>query len=132
LFVASNSSIQRVRVSVSSSTSPYQNEINQKSDSESQNYSSMIENFVEENIKKKDEDIQKFDRRPLLDLINGLNQTEDIDRNKKDISLSSSKILPPKQISPFKPIILHKKYQVCFIHIIFISIYFLKGTNWSF
>ncbi len=102
-FVVSNSSIQRVRVSVSSS--PHQNEFIQKSKSKSPNYSSVIENFVKENHNKQE---KSFDRRPLLDLINEMNQSESLNRNKKII-------LPPKQISPFKPIILHKKYQVSFI-----------------
>jgi hypothetical protein len=102
-FVVSNSSIQRVRVSVSSSS--HQNEFIQKSKSKSPNYSSVIENFVKENHNKQE---KSFDRRPLLDLINEMNQSESLNRNKKII-------LPPKQISPFKPIILHKKYQVSFI-----------------
>ncbi len=107
-FVVSNSSIQRVRVSVSSSS--HQNEFIQKSKSKSPNYSSVIENFLKENHNKQEEEEEKksFDRRPLLDLINEINQSESFNRNKRII-------LPPKQISPFKPIILHKKYQVSFI-----------------
>lgn len=110
-YLVSNSSIQRVRVSVSSSL--HENEI---SKDESPNYSSLIENFVEKNVKEKEEEKTKesFDHRPLLNLINELNQSEHIQPNKNIPSLSSSKILPAKQISPFKPIILHKKYQVEF------------------
>lgn len=66
------------------------------------------------------EDKQNFDRRPLLDLLNQLNQhkelnqSDNIDKSRKTLSPSPSKILPPKQISPFRPVILHKKSQVRF------------------
>ncbi len=104
-FVVSNSSIQSVRVSVRSSS--YQNEMMKKTEEPTGTCSSFVQ-----------EDEQNFDRRPLLDLLNQLNQhkelnqSDNIDKSRKTLSPSPSKILPPKQISPFRPVILHKKSQV--------------------
>jgi len=106
-FVVSNSSIQSVRVSVRSSS--YQNEMMKKTEEPTATSSSFVQ-----------EDKQNFDRRPLLDLLNQLNQhkelnqSDNIDKSRKTLSPSPSKILPPKQISPFRPVILHKKSQVRF------------------
>jgi hypothetical protein len=108
-LVVSNSSIQRVRISVSSS--PYHHEMIHKSELQSPTYSSMISNFIQENL---NEETKLFDRRPLLDLLNEHNQLPELEnneKNRKTFSPSPSRILPPKQFSLFRPVI-HKKYQV--------------------
>lgn len=91
--------------------------------SNEESYSSMISNFVTENLVKTskfDED-ETFDRRPLLDLISELNRRhtlnqspQEIDQSieRRTVSPTPSDILPPKSLSPFRPVIVHKKYQV--------------------
>ncbi len=116
-LVVSNSSIQRVRISVSSS--PYHHEMIQKFELQSPTYSSMISNFIQENLNEEthvdqQEEKKLFDRRPLLDLLNECNQLPELEnneKNRKTFSPSPSRILPPKQFSLFRPVI-HKKYQV--------------------
>ena len=92
-----------------------------------------MSNFLTENLavtNPLDED-ETFDRRPLLDLINELNRRHTLNQSatplpldddgggvdKEDLSNErrippSIPTLPPKSFSPFRPIILHKKYQV--------------------
>jgi len=87
----------------------------------------MISNFVTENLVKTskfDED-ETFDRRPLLDLISELNRRHTLNQSPiihpherdpsnetRTVSPTSSDILPPKPLSPFRPVIVHKKHQV--------------------
>ena len=120
--IVSNSSIQSVRVSVSSS--PYQNEMIKTSDGPTATCSSST--IVEEN--QVDREKENFDRRPLLDLINQLNQNNNIEQNRKTLSPSPTKILPAKQISPFRPVILRKKYQVLSIY--FHGFFFSKPIDY--
>jgi len=136
-FIGSNRSVQNVRVRVSSS--PSRNEPEKivqtqfsfpsptKTTANDESYSSMISNFVSENLvetSKPDEEAL-FNHRPLLDLINDLNrrhtlnQSPIIHSNERDqsierrtISPTPSDILPPKPLSPFRPVIVHRKYQV--------------------
>ena len=134
-----NSSIQRVRVSVSSS--PQGNDLaksvqtqftfpsssNDDASRKDNAYSTMISNFVSENLAEPSKlDVEEtFDRRPLLDLISELNRRHTLnqppvvpalhrDRSLDRITTSPSPtdILPPKPLSPFRPVIVHKKYQV--------------------
>ncbi|CAF1059591.1 unnamed protein product [Rotaria sordida] len=117
----SNSFIQSVSVSVSSPSD--ENEFIEKPEPQSPTYSSMITNFVRENLndqQKFDDKEETFNQRPLLDLINEINQRNtfnqtqyvpDIDQQFTHLSPSSSTILPPKQLPSFSPVILHKKYQ---------------------
>jgi hypothetical protein len=83
----------------------------------------MISNFVTENLvepsKLLGED-ETFDRRPLLDLMRTLNQSPVIHPVRRDQSIErrtmsptpSDVILPPKSLSPFRPVIVRRKYQV--------------------
>jgi hypothetical protein len=140
IFIVSNSSVQNIRVCVSSS--PNGNEAGQTAQTEfsfpspaaattttsnEESYSSMISNFVSENLvktSKLDED-ETFDRRPLLDLISELNRRHTLNQSpiihpherdqsteRRTVSPSSSDIQPPKSLSPFRPVIVHRKYQV--------------------
>ena len=101
-----------------------------------ENYSSMMSNFLTENLAGTNplDEEETFDRRPLLDLINELNRRHTLnqsatllplddddddndDNDNEDLSNErrispSTPTLPPKSFSPFRPIILHKKYQV--------------------
>jgi hypothetical protein len=88
-----------------------------------ESYSKMISNFVTENLVKtsKFDDDETFDRRPLLDLISELNRRhtlnqspQEIDQSieRRTVSPTPSDILPPKALSPFRPVIVHKKQQV--------------------
>ncbi len=95
--------------------------------SNEESYSSMISNFVTENLVKTskfDED-ETFDRRPLLDLISELNRRHTLNQSpiihpheidqsneRRTVSPTPSDVLPPKSLSPFRPVIVHKKYQV--------------------
>ncbi|CAF3871802.1 unnamed protein product [Adineta steineri] len=128
----SSSSIQRVRVSVSSSPQGseleknIQTQFSYPSIPNDESYSSMISNFVSENLTtptKFDEE-ETFDRRPLLDLISELNRRHtlnqstiipqldrDLSIERKPLSPTPIDILPPKSLSPFRPVIVHKKYQ---------------------
>ncbi|CAF2791087.1 unnamed protein product [Rotaria sp. Silwood2] len=143
----SNSSIQSVRVSVSSS--PHRNETdktvkthfsfpssskmisnketsNKETSSKDDSYSSIISDFVSENLvepSKLDEE-ETFDRRPLLDLISELNRRHTLNQSStippidndqsiktRTFSPSPTDIRPPKPLSPFRPVIVHRKYQ---------------------
>ncbi len=92
-----------------------------------ESYSKMISNFVTENLVKtsKFDDDETFDRRPLLDLISELNRRHTLNQSpiihsnardqsteRRTISPTPSDILPPKPLSPFRPVIVHRKYQV--------------------
>jgi hypothetical protein len=140
IFIVSNSSVQNVRVSVSSSRhgdelgksvqtefcfpSPVTTTTKNSND---ESYSSMISNFVSENLVKtsKLDDEETFDRRPLLDLISELNRrhtlnqsptihSHDTDQSSQNRTISPipTDILPPKSLSPFRPVIVHRKHQV--------------------
>ncbi|CAM2722468.1 unnamed protein product [Rotaria socialis] len=138
----SNSSVQSVRVSVSSTD--HENDLakavktqlsfpssskmipNEGNTSNDDSYSSIISNFVSENLvesSKIDED-ETFDRRPLLDLISELNRRHTLNQSStippldsdqsikaRTFSPTPTDIRPPKPLSPFRPVIVHRKYQ---------------------
>jgi hypothetical protein len=131
--------VQNVRVSVSSSprgqepSKTVQTQFTYPSPTvttpNDESYSKMISNFVTENLVKtsKFDDEETFDRRPLLDLISELNRRHTlnqypsrIESQERDQSIERrtvsppipSDILPPKALSPFRPMIVHKKQQV--------------------
>ncbi|CAF1460082.1 unnamed protein product, partial [Rotaria sordida] len=144
----SNSSIQSVRVSVSSS--PHRKELemsiktkfsfpssskitsNEGTSLKDDSYSSTISNFVSENLVEPSilDDEETFDRRPLLDFISELNRRHALNQsstipspppppfNNNDQSIKTRTLSPsptdirlPKPLSPFRPVILHRKYQ---------------------
>lgn len=83
-----------------------------------ESYSTMISNFVSENLAKssKLDDESTFDHRPLLDLITQLNRRHTLNEPSTPIdSTISNEILPPKSLNPFRPMIVHKKHQVSII-----------------
>ncbi|CAF1236085.1 unnamed protein product [Rotaria sordida] len=126
----SNSSVQSVRVSVSSS--PHRKESDKSVKTKFSFPSPTKITLNEENLvepSKLDEE-ETFDRRPLLDLISELNRRHTlnqssstippppppIDNNDQSIktrtlSPSPTDIRPPKLLSPFRPVIVHRKYQ---------------------
>ncbi|CAF3358005.1 unnamed protein product [Rotaria sp. Silwood1] len=138
----SNSSVQSVRISVSSSphrhesdkpvktqfSFPSSSKLTSNEEISSKNDSSLSKgsNVVSENLiepSKLDEE-ETFDRRPLLDLISELNRRHTInqsptippldnDQSIKTILFPTSPtdIRPPKPLSPFRPVIVHRKYQ---------------------
>lgn len=124
--LVSNSSIQNIRVSVT--TSPNGRDSSKTAETEFQfpasladsnsstdeSYSTMISNFVSENLAKtsKFDDDSTFDHRPLLDLISQLNRRHTLNESPLPIESTSNEILPPKLLSPFRPMIVHKKQQV--------------------
>ncbi|CAF3382695.1 unnamed protein product [Rotaria sp. Silwood1] len=122
--LTSNSCIQSVRVSVSSPTND--NKYLDKPEPQSPTYSSMISNFIRENLNEQpqfDDKEETFNHRPLLDLINELNQRNSLKQTQYVPELdhhhhqtlspspSPSRILPPKQLPTFTPVIVHRKYQ---------------------
>lgn len=165
-FIVSNSSVQSIRLSVSSP--PHENELENtvktqfsfplnpkptstvEDSSKDDSYSSIISNFLSENLveSSKLDDEETFDHRPLLDLISELNRrhtlnqssdisTFDTDQSTRTRTFSSSPtdIQPPKPLSPFRPVIVHRKYQVKRILYLFIylsKISFHIGANRSF
>jgi len=128
LFSVSNSSVQNVRVSVSSLPNNAESQLSYPtpralpdSNPNDESLSSMISNFVSENLNKssKYDDEETFDRRPLLELISELNRRHTLnstsqvrDRTVSPSPTPSDIILPPKPLSPFRPMIVHKKNQV--------------------
>lgn len=130
LHLVSNSSIQNIRVSVT--TSPNDRESGKTAETHfsfatpvinhDESYSTMISNFVSENLAKssKLDDDTTFDHRPLLDLITQLNRRHTLNESSSSsptpIPTTSNEILPAKLLSPFRPMIVHKKQQVLFIH----------------
>jgi hypothetical protein len=159
---STNSSVQSIRVSVSSS--PHGNDLtktaetqfsfpslsttipNEETSAKGDSYASMISNFVSENLvepSKSDEE-ETFDRRPLLDLISELNRRRTLNQSptikdqsieRRTVSPTPSDILPPKPLSPFRPVIVHRKYQVkqiSFLLFYFKNSYSNLGTNRSF
>ena len=86
-------------------------------------YSTMISNFVSENLSqsaKFNEEDGTFNHRPLLDLISELNRRHTskqssipVDQKENSIErISPTDIQPAKAFSPFRPVIVHRKYQV--------------------
>ena len=100
--------------------------------------------MVEQNKSNEGEDL--FDRRPLLNLISELHRRQIGDQSIPKPSIFSGQqnnlsnsMLPPKLLTPFRPIIVHKKYQVmiscCFFVWLIINgnhLFSFKGTDWSF
>ena len=134
--LVSNSSIQNIRVSVT--TSPNDRESGKTAETHfsfptpvtnhDESYSTMISNFVSENLAKssKLDDDTTFDHRPLLDLITQLNRRHTLNEPPPIDPTTSNEILPSKLLSPFQPMIVHKKHQVSF------SRHFLFKENLSF
>ena len=107
--------------------SPTKTTSNEESSSKDGSYSSMISNFVSANLAEpsKLDDEETFDHRPLLDLISELNRRHTLNQSpiippldrdqsmeRRIASPSPIDILPPKPLSPFRPVIVHRKYQV--------------------
>jgi len=107
--------------------SPTKTTPNEESSSKDNSYSSMISNFVSENLAEPSilDEEQTFDRRPLLDLISELNRRHTLNQSptippldrdqsieRRTASPSPIAFLPPKSFSPFRPVIVHRKYQV--------------------
>ena len=110
---------------------------------------SYSQNFASENptrSSKLDEE-ETFDHRPLLDLISELNRRHTQNQSstslsadkgqsleQRRLSLSPTDILPPKPLSPFRPVIVHRKYQVkwtiCLLSIF--SYCSTLGADWPF
>lgn len=100
---------------------------NEKLKPKDDSYSSIIPNFVSKNLvepSKLDEE-ETFDRRPLLDLISELNRRHTLNQSSimshhdndqlirtRTLSPTSTDIRPPVLLSPFRPVIVHRKYQV--------------------
>ncbi|CAF1262464.1 unnamed protein product [Rotaria magnacalcarata] len=112
-------SISTIHTESTSATS----ELSSSNYTESPTYSSMISNFIRGNL---DEQINlnnkedSFNRRPLLDLIHELNQhntsthvqyVPNLGDNIKSLLPSPLRIVPPKQLPTFTPVIVHRKYQ---------------------
>lgn len=137
LVLVSNSSVQNVRVSVSSS--PHGNEPEKiaqtqfpfpsptkTSPTDDASYSAMMSNFVSENLVKtsKLDEEETFNRQPLLDLISELNRRHTLNQSPiihsperdQSIERTPTNILPPKPLSPFRPVIVHRKHQVKIKH----------------
>lgn len=114
---SSNNICQNIRISVSSSA--YDNKL------------------IEQIPKKFNDDQQTFNHRPLYQFINEnsrpLSPENNSQKQQPISSVSPSRILPPKQFSPFKPIILKKKSQVrsSFSSFRKEKMRFHLGTNWS-
>lgn len=88
----------------------------------------MHSNFILESLDEKNE---IFNHRPLLDLINDLSQRNpsipskhipDLGETTKILPTSPMRIVPPKALPTFTPVIVHKKYQVVIYSNLFYSL----------
>lgn len=104
---SSTSSLQTIRVSVSSTTT-----VDQPLRDSNRVSPTNIEREISFCRSKQEE---TFDRRPLFSLINKQHDSNKTPTsNELDSGRNGNPMLPPKPLMPFRPIIVHKKYQVHF------------------
>ena len=143
LILVSNNSSQNVRASISSSAST--NQTNPKLARQVSTHSSMVTNFLQENLDERIKSNEKTGEkhyRPLLDYAIQLNQrnlatqlqyVSDLDDRRTTLLPSRLCILPPKPLPSFAPVIVTRKYQVYLILNVFYFVSYLfnliLGTN---